>query len=178
MNVRPIARAPISRRPSRRRGVTLIETLVVVGLIALFAAVVVLNAPPPRAGARTEAERFAARLDAAFVAATGSGSPLRLDIDRAGYRFSTYADGKWTAAAGRLAPAAFDRTVAVSVVGGDPATRNDARRGDGDEKDDSRSVVIDPLGGDAGAFAFEGGGARWVVTLDALGAVKVARDGR
>lgn len=166
----------MTRRPARR-GVTLIETLVVLGLIALFASIVALNAPPPRAPARLEAERFAARLDAAFAAAVASGAPVRLDIDAAGWSFRTFDESGWTEPKGApaLAPQRFGRDVAATVLSVDASSANE-RAETKDKKDATQSVVIDPLGGDGATVAFAGGGARWIVTLDPQGAVTVTRD--
>ncbi|MEX0645770.1 MAG: type II secretion system protein, partial [Parvularculaceae bacterium] len=49
----------------KQRGVTLLELLVVMAILALVASIAVLSAPPARGAARDEAERFAARFIAA-----------------------------------------------------------------------------------------------------------------
>lgn len=161
-----------------RRGVTLIETLVVLSLIALLAAVAVVNAPPPRSDAREEADRLAARLNAAYTSALASGLPIRLDVSPGGYVFMTYADGKWGAAptALKLPARSFKGGVAASVTATDPAFLNIAERNKQKPDDGVRTAVIDALAADGVSVAFSDRAGRWLVTLDRLGAVKVARD--
>ncbi|MBY0422046.1 MAG: GspH/FimT family pseudopilin [Parvularculaceae bacterium] len=158
-----------------RRGVTLVEALVVLALIAFAASVAALNAPPPRGKAKEEAERFAARLDAAFSAALVAGAPVRLDVEKDGYAFKLYDGEKWAppAADARLG-ARRPKGVAIAVVSRDPAFANE-------ERDDGKTptpVLIDPLGGDGVAVAFAADGGRWIVAMDRQGAVTVKRDDR
>ena len=161
-----------------RRGVTLIETLIVLALIALLASVAVLNAPAIRSGARDDAEVFAARLDAATDLALISGAPVRVELSSAESVFSSFDDGAWRALESPrvLRRRAFHRDVAVTLLSFDAAlTDADAPKG---ERDDVRRFLIDPVGG-AGAtsIAFADSRGRWVVSLDASGKPKVARDG-
>jgi general secretion pathway protein H len=82
----------------RRRacaGYTLIELLVVLLIIAFVAGVAVLNAPPPRNEARTEAERFALRLIAASEQAIMTGTAYGLSVDSEGFSFFSYSREGW-----------------------------------------------------------------------------------
>lgn len=161
-----------------RRGVTLIETLVVLALIGLFASVAVLNAPQVRSGARDEAERFAAKLDVAQTLSLSSGAPVKAELTGDGYRFLVFRDRKWIepAEARALQPHAFRRDLAVALLSLDAALE-DGAQGARDEK--TKPFLIDPLGGGgAVSVAFSDGGERWLVSLDQAGGVKVSRDAR
>ena len=81
---RKIARA-------RQRGLTLVELLVVIVILALASSVVLLTAPPSRPEVRDEAERFAARMQLALDHAITSTAPVRVKIDPSGYVFETLA---------------------------------------------------------------------------------------
>lgn len=162
-----------------RRGVTLIETLVVLALIALLASVAVLSAPSAPSGARDEAERFAARFDAAQAFALASGAPLKVELSSEGYGFFTYRDRAWTEVRGAksLRRHAVRRTVAVTLASLDAGLA--ATTSSSDATDESPpQFLIDPLGGSGEvSVAFADRKGRWVVTADRIGSAKVARDG-
>ncbi len=162
-----------------RRGVTLIETLVVLALIALLASVAVLSAPSAPSGARDEAERFAARFDAAQAFALSSGAPLKVELSADGYGFFAYRDRAWTEVQGAkwLRRHVVRRNVAVTVVSLD-AGLAEATSSPGAQTETPPQIIVDPLGGSgeiAVAFADQSG--RWVVRADRIGSAKVARDG-
>lgn len=157
-----------------RPGVTLVEALVVLALIAIAASIAALNAPPPRSEAKEEAERFAARLDVAFSTALAGGAPVRLEVDPSGYAFKIYDGEAWRPPSrdARL-EGRRPKGVVVSVVSRDAAFSNEKSEDEGDEP---IPILIDPLGGDGVSVAFSTNGRRWVTTLDRLGAVTVRRD--
>jgi general secretion pathway protein H len=162
-----------------RRGVTLIETLVVLALIALLASVAVLNAPALRSNAREEAERFAVKASAAQTLALISGAPVRVDFSPTGYGFRTFRDDAWAEIVDprSLRRRVFRGDVAVTLLSVEAALTeaNDARR-DGPKGEEH--ILIDPLGGGGKASAaFADPSGRWIVTLHGSDAPKVARDG-
>lgn len=161
-----------------RRGVTLIETLVVLALIALLASIAVLGAPAARSSAREEAERFAARLDRAQAHALATGAPLKVDIAANGYAFSAYRDSAWAElkSPAALARRAFRRDVSVSIVSID-ASLADKEPTTGSQQSELSHFIVDPLGGGETSVAFADRGGRWIVSADRVGSVKVARDG-
>lgn len=167
-----------------RRGVTLIETLVVLGLVALLASIAVLSAPAARSSARDEAERFAAKLDAAHTLAIATGAPVKVEITGAGYSFSSYRDRAWTeiVAQESLRKRAFRRDVAVTLVSVDAALADAAASspsGSRERDRGARQFLVDPLGGGGEtSVEFADGGGRWMVAVDGSGAVKVIRDAR
>lgn len=162
-----------------RRGVTLIETLVVLALIALLASVAVLSAPALRSNARDEAERFAVKAGAAQTLALVSGAPVQIDFAPTGYGFRAFRDGAWTDIADQrpLRRRVVRGGVAVTLVSFEAALAdgNDAR----DEKQKGEGLIlIDPLGGGGKAIAaFADRSGRWIVTLEGSDPPKVVRDG-
>lgn len=162
------------------RGLTLLELLVVMAILALLVSVAVFNAPPARSNARDEAERFAARLVAASEDAVLQGSVMRIEMTPGGYTIARYANGEWKAddGAGRFAAHSFASNVAVTLTVDDAALAN--RRGDDRsmKKDDAQRIVLDPLGA-APAFtvAFADGRQRWRVRSNESQMIEVVNDG-
>jgi prepilin-type N-terminal cleavage/methylation domain-containing protein len=132
----------------RARGVTLVELLVVMAILAFLAGVVALNGPPLQSAAKREAEIFAARARAAFEQSAIDGAVYAIAVTPAGYRVEKLVNGAWTPAeSGRyLSARKIARGVALAVSLADPAARNrDARekeRGD----DEPARIVLDPIG--------------------------------
>ncbi|GAB4531368.1 MAG: hypothetical protein Kow00133_19990 [Amphiplicatus sp.] len=165
-------------RRKTQNGLTLLELLVVLAILALATSVVVLNAAPAAGGARAEAERFAARLDAAMDASLATGAPLRLAATSAGYRFERYAEGGWTAQEGEgpTGPRALPREIALAIETQDAAFAN-AAPDEAGETETPRYLTLDPAGvGDAFAVVFSDGEQSWRVEIDHAGAIKVMRD--
>lgn len=163
------------RKP--QTGLTLLELLVVLAILALAASVVVLNAPPAADGARVEAERFAARVDAAMAFSLATGAPVRLAATPADYRFERYAKGQWTVleAEGPPGPRALSREVVLAVETQDAAFAN-AAPAEAGEDEMRRYLILDPAGiGDAFAVVFSDGEQTWRVEIDHAGKITVAR---
>ena len=85
--------------PDRQAGLSLIEILVGISIVAVVAAAVTLSLRPGPDPLDAEADRLAARLLAARDAAIISGQPVGLVIEGHGdrYSFQHYLDGRWWA---------------------------------------------------------------------------------
>jgi general secretion pathway protein H len=81
----------------RRKGLTLVEVLVVLAIVGVIAAMVTLSVRSQGDEARIEANRFADRLRLAADEALIAGRPVTLTMDPAGYAFSAAgaADATW-----------------------------------------------------------------------------------
>ncbi|HEX8443849.1 MAG TPA: GspH/FimT family pseudopilin [Allosphingosinicella sp.] len=87
--------------PGRISGFTLLELLVVLAIIGMMSAAVILAIPDPRGSLTSEAERFAARANAAQERAILEARPLALRIDAAGYAFDRREQAGWQPLADR-----------------------------------------------------------------------------
>jgi general secretion pathway protein H len=76
-------------------GFTLLELLVVLGIIGMMSAAVVLAIPDPRGSLAGEAERFAARAKAAQERAILGARPLAVRVTGTGYAFDRRESGTW-----------------------------------------------------------------------------------
>lgn len=167
----------MDRRRINQRGLSLLELLVVLAVLALGSAIVVLNAPPSRSAARAEAERFAARVAAGYSDAVVRGAPARVRIDAASYAFERYDGEAWTLAqnAKLFGSRTMPEGVFLAATPSDGAIAN--RREDDKEDDDAQFIVIDPLGaGEAFEVRFSDGREVWRVDVDAAGKLEVGRD--
>ncbi len=79
-----------------RQGFTLVELLMVIGIIGLAAGAVVLSIPDPRPSVAEDAERFAARLTHAREESILSNRPVAVEATSAGYGFSAYDGARWS----------------------------------------------------------------------------------
>ncbi len=81
----------------RETGLSLVETLVAISVIALVSLAVMLAAPRWPSPAQEEAERLAARFDAARERALTTGGMIGFvaDADGAGYAFLVFRDAAW-----------------------------------------------------------------------------------
>lgn len=154
---------------SGEAGVSLVEMMVVVAIIAMMASVVTLSVTGRPAAVELEAERLLARFLEARETALVTGTPVGFvpDADAGGYRFVTYRGGSWQDLPDHpaLAPRTLPESVQITMEG--PAARSDAGRG---EADDNRvpQLWFDPTGLDL-PFA--------VLLQDARRDVRVVRTG-
>lgn len=136
------------RAPSRARGVTLIELLVVMAILAFLAGVVVLNGPPLRSAAKSEAEKFAARARAAWEQSVIDGSVYSIAVGAAGYEVDRLVNGAWAPAEGGryFSTRQTPRGVAVSATLADPAAQNKTQDAAENPEDEPARIILDPIG--------------------------------
>lgn len=160
----------MDRSLTYQRGLTLVELLVVLAVLAFAVGVAVVNAPPPRSGAKHEAERFAALLVAAAQNAASSGAPARARLETTGYSFERYDGDGWRAdRAERALPAHMSLDARPRASAAANAALKDRRA--------PQWLTLDPIGmTDAYDVVFADGGERWLVSVDAAGRVEVKRD--
>ena len=78
-----------------RNGFTLVETMIVVAVMALVAGVAVLAFGPIGADPKDAATRFASRVAAARDQAILTGRPISAWVSPSGYGFDQLRDGRW-----------------------------------------------------------------------------------
>jgi len=177
----------VVRKLARRsqQGLTLVEFLVVIVILALASSVVLLNAPPSRPEVRKDAERFAARMQLAFDEVITSGENVRVSINAAGYEFQVLRAGEWAGIENdrMLSRARINARSVMSIEIADEANEN-ARalgvdeRGVEDEEDDGAFLILlDPLGSQTPFMArFASPDGAWVVTVNNAASVSVKQD--
>lgn len=114
-----------ARLPTRSRrdaGITLMEILVAVSIIALVAVSVTLSFQTGSDPLKREADRLAVRLHQASQEAIVTGQPVGMRIDSRGstYAFMTYVDGRWWPVRDHptLAPHTMDEAFRVTLTSG------------------------------------------------------------
>lgn len=150
-------------------------------IIALTAGVVVLNMAPPTNNANSEADIFAAKLNAASEQAIMTGSMIGLELDQSGYRFFRYERGVWAETGdARLTSASFPGTIAVEFTLTEPAKKNEQVEDTPREDDAPAPTVFFAPTGETTALsaAFKFRREDVSVNLDQAGNVKAVRDGR
>lgn len=173
------------------RGLTLVELLVVVAILALASSVVLLTAPPLRPKVRDDAERFAARLTMATDGAISSGESVRLSLNPAGYEFQRFDGEKWeapgdnkmmarvpfdarTTIAADIVDAANDNAMALGVADDTPVITDEEK-----EDDNAYHLALDPLGVQTPLVVrFTSADGAWIVRLDEIGAISVRQDAK
>lgn len=169
----------VTRR--RQRGLTLVELLVVVAILAIASSVVMLTAPPLRPKVRDDAERFAARLQLALDQSISSTAPMRLSLDAKGYAFETFGPEGWAAIdkIPALSPQLFDKRTTATAEIDDASNGNSLALGAEEEEGEEGIylVPLDALGAQQSfGVTFTSADGGWNVRLDATGGVTVTRD--
>ncbi len=101
-----------------RNGFTLVELMVVLMVMALFAGAVVMTIGDVRGDSSQSADRFAARLAAARDEAIVGGAPISAWVTASGYGFDRYQAGRWQPLTTRpFEQADWDEGTAVAVEG-------------------------------------------------------------
>ena len=156
--------------PSKDAGLSLVEVMVALAIISALAGVVALNMAAAPEPARAEAERLAARFEAARTEALTAGSIIGFsaDADGRGYGFAEYGRAGWRAIGDHpaLGPRRF-RADGVTI-----AREGAARRENGGDApaESAPEVWFDPAGTVEGwSYALEGGGEAVQVRYNAQG---------
>lgn len=159
-------------------GITLVELLVVMAILAFAAALIVLNAPPSHALAKEEAERFAARTRAAWEECVVKGATASIAISDRDYRVERFVGGKWEPSddARRFAERRMPDSVAMIAALEDPASKNEKPKQG--EKEQPMRIILDPIGSTTPfRVEFRDGRERWVVRNLGDETIVVQRDG-
>ena len=162
-----------------QRGVTLIELLIVMTILALASAIVVVNNPPARSEVRTDAERFAAKRAAAYDLGFLSGQSFRLEVEENQYHFSVFVNGEWERSGlpASLAPSVLSRGTKLEVETVDISLANlEGITGARIEESEIIIVPMDALGLAADfTIKFSKRGQSWAVVLSDNGSIEVSR---
>lgn len=161
-------------------GLTLVELLVVLTILALAASVVVLNAPPSRPQARDAAERFAARLQSSFDAAVVDGTAYRLEIRPSEYRLAQYRNNEWRPVYRETVAGGDDDIILRAEIKDASADNALALNGGAMQREDkdktSFDIPLDPFAGVPSAeIHFESRRGDWTVAMAADGTISVAQ---
>lgn len=162
-----------------QRGLTLVELLVVMAILALATGVVIVNAPPSRDQLRLLAEDFEQGLRDAADQAVITGASYRLEVEPAAAHIARLDDGEWARI--RSFPGPNEgREISVRIEIEEAAGSNrqaltgarEVRR----ERDDPVLAPIDPLG-EMSEFSvfFQRGVDEWRVRHDRTGAMEASR---
>ena len=172
------------RRRRAQQGLTLVELLVVLVVMALIGAVAVATLPPPVTEAERAARRLAARVPGLVDEAIISARPLGLDADTDGLKVFTYEAEGWTPRAAEAMPhdLRLDLTPAEEVLPPDPPPtgtllvyRPPGAR-EAEPAPPPPPVTVSPTG-EVTPFVLEvEGRERWLVRVDASGEAEVTRD--
>ncbi len=168
----------LNHKQRTQTGLTLIELLIVMLIIALTASVVALNAPPPAGKARVAADRLAARIQFASEQAVMTNALIGLELTPARYRFFHYERGEWLPVnAGRLRDGSFPADVAIVFELPESTRRNEPpEKGDAVESIPSPNVFFSPTGETTSvAVDFRARRSHVSLLLDHAGGLKVVR---
>lgn len=163
----------------RQRGVTLIELLIVVTILAFASAVVIVKAPPSRSAVRTDAERFAVKLTAALDLGLMTGRSFRLEVEENQYYFAHFHDGEWARGdlPSLLQVVDLSKGTVVEVEAQDHSLKNhEGITGGRLEKKELITLPLDAIGvSNNFKVTFSRQGQVWVVSLDESGTLEVSR---
>lgn len=150
-------------------GYTLIEALATLAIVGLMASAVVLTAPGPDARVRDHAEALAARLAYAGEESITTNRAVAFVADDNGYAFAHLHQDGWRRIEGRsvLAFRAWPEATTFTIEGVTREVILDT---------EAYGVYFSPVGEATPAqITLTGGGARYVVDVDAQGATRVRR---
>lgn len=166
-------------RTDKQRGVTLIELLIVVTILAFASAVVIVNAPPSRAAVRNDAEQFAAKLTGALDLGLLTGVSFRLELEEGQYYFARFDDNEWKREGlpPLLGVASLAKGTKIEVESQDRSLDNfEAITGAKREESDFQIIPLDAIGVSTGFRArFSRRDQIWTVSLNNAGNVEVLR---
>lgn len=152
-----------NKRLAPDAGVTLVEAMMALMIVAMAAGAVILLAPGPDSKVREEAERLAARAVLASEESIIANRTTALVVTADGYGFERLEENGW-APAPHGSPLAFRRW----------PDGFEARVESGGDENDPRVARFDALGGATPAsLVVTGAGAQWRVEVDGQGGVNV-----
>ncbi|MEZ5897488.1 MAG: prepilin-type N-terminal cleavage/methylation domain-containing protein [Parvularculaceae bacterium] len=166
---------------ARQTGVTLVELLVVLVILALASTAVLLNTPPARPGVQEEAERMAARIRIALDESMTTRKSFRLVLDEGGYDFEVFTQGQWTQMPDHrfLARRDFSKGVTAEISTAEAAMANARSLGESARPviDEKTRLTLDPLGAqDQLQVRLSSRDGAFLVKLDATGVAEASRD--
>ncbi|MEE9328526.1 MAG: GspH/FimT family protein [Parvularculaceae bacterium] len=171
----------------RQKGLTLVELLVVLVILALTAGAVMMTLPPRRSEVETHTRKLAAKLATASEQAVLSGRVIGVDFEEDSYEFRLYRDEIWQdfSAGDSLAGESFDEIsitikldqipVNQGVIGRDLSLDLDDAE---DEATPKPPQIMFLATGDTAAveISLRDHGQVWLISLSHLGKVEVTRD--
>lgn len=169
------------RRQAHQSGITLIELLIVLAIMALASGIVVLTAAPREDLERKRAQRFAIGLEAAFDDAIVTGRVYRLIVGANGYRIERLDEGEWNVTAASR-PDDIANSPPLRFETADPAKSNalglyggEDEAGRGNQTDET-TAALDPFGVTPEfVVAFQGAQRTWLVRNSSEGVVTVTQ---
>ncbi|MGE3248963.1 MAG: GspH/FimT family pseudopilin [Hyphomonadaceae bacterium] len=159
-----------NRRFAPDAGVTLVEALTALAIIALVAGMALLAMPGPDRAVRGAAEQMAARLALAADDSIIRNRPVALIVTHEGYGFARLEDSGWARieAASPLSFRAWPDGVTHRII---------ETEADAPAREAGRVARFDATGGATPAqFVLSGAGARFTLSIDAQGRTHVARE--
>lgn len=161
-------------------GLTLIELLIVMAILALATSVVIVNAPPLRNPARIAAEEFEIALRGTVDQAVITGGAYRLEVQDTEWRIARLSNAQWETVFNSNQETQ-DRGVLLSVDVQDAAKSNatllyGSYQAEQDDRDAPTFIAIAPFG-ETPAFAtvFQRDGVSWQVRHLEDGRVEIER---
>jgi general secretion pathway protein H len=171
----------IDKFRARQRGVSLVELLIVLSILAMVAGVVIINAPPGRSGTREAADRFAARLDFAAQEAITKGVLIGMTLEEEGYAFFSYNRGEWEVLENKhVTGEDFASDFAVTIELKQAAKKNESAEQKRESEVAIRPDILFTPTGETTSFSvkFHDRQGAFNITLDDVGRVEVTDDDR
>ncbi len=169
----------IDKRRDHQRGISLVEILIVLTIIAMVAGIVVMNMPPGRSDLSDVGDRFAARLDFAAQGAITNGALTGMTFSEDGYAFYLYNRGVWSPLEEKnISGEGFAPDYTVTIELSEAAKKNERADPPKDAEKIIRPEIMFYPTGETTAFSvsFQDRRERVRVTLDNAGHVEVTRD--
>lgn len=165
---------------STQTGLTLIELLIVMAILALATSVVIINAPPARNAARVEAEGFELALRGAVDEAVITGGAYRVEMKADEWRIARFSNGEWETVSGSTedarAGAVFMSVEVEDAAKSNAASLYGAYTKETPDRDAPTLISIEPFG-ETPEFAatFRNDGISWQVRHLASGRIEIER---
>ncbi len=147
------------------------------GILALAATIVLINAPPRQSAARAAASDFADALRAAVDDAVVAGGVHRLEVTPESWRISEFEDRDWTPFREGIDARGLSLSVDIEEVAKSNLSALTGERGEQRDRDAPIIVGVDPFG-DAPLFKlrFRDDRESWIVRGGENGDIRVERE--